>query len=63
MKTSLSNSSLYDYSDAYILVKGTIAGAGADGAARVADRNDIKAIFRTSVPFTECKQNNQLISR
>ena len=50
----MSNSSLYDYSDAYILVKGSIAGAGADGAAKVADRNDMKVIFRTCVPFTDC---------
>ena len=35
-------SSLCDYSDAYILVKGTIAitGAGADGAARQEDERD-----------------------
>ena len=50
----MSNSSLYDYSDAYILVKGSIAGAGADGAAKVADRNDMKVIFRTSVLLTDC---------
>ena len=50
----MSNSSLYDYSDAYILVKGSIAGAGADGAAKVADRNDMKVIFRTCVPLTDC---------
>ena len=37
-------SSLCDYSDAYILVKGriTIAGAGVDDAARQADERDIK---------------------
>ena len=36
------NSSLCDYSDAYILVKGTITafGAGADDAAIAADRNN-----------------------
>ena len=38
-KTTMLRSSLCDYSDVYILVKGTItiAGAGADAAARHAD--------------------------
>ena len=38
-KTTMLKSSLCDYSDAYILVKGTItiAGEGADAAARHAD--------------------------
>ena len=38
-KTTILTSSLCDYSDAYILVKGriTITGAGADAAARQAD--------------------------
>ena len=38
-KTTMLRSSLCDYSDAYILVKGTITitGAGADAAARQAD--------------------------
>ena len=36
--------SLCDYSDAYILVKGTITinGRGADAAARQADERDVK---------------------
>ena len=39
LKTTMLNSSLFDYSNAYILVKGTIAinGRGADAAARQAD--------------------------
>ena len=39
-KTSMLISSLYDYSDVYILVKGTIAitGAGADDAAKQIDQ-------------------------
>ena len=38
-KTTMLRSSLCDYGDAYILVKGTItnSGAGADAAARQAD--------------------------
>ena len=41
-KTTMLKSSLCDYSDAYILVKGkiTIAGRGADVAARQADERD-----------------------
>ena len=41
-KTTMLKSSLCDYSDAYILVKGTItiAGAGDDAAARQADERD-----------------------
>ena len=41
-KTTMLKSSLCDYSDAYILVKGTITinGARADAAARQADKGD-----------------------
>ena len=47
-------SSLCDYSDAYILVKGTItiAGAGADAAARQVDERDKGVIFKNCAPFT-----------
>ena len=47
------NSSLYDYSDEYILVKRTIARAGVDDAARVGDRNDMKSIFKSCAPLTD----------
>ena len=49
-------SSLYDYSDAYILVKGTITitGAGADAAARQADERDKCVVFKNCAPFTNC---------
>ena len=49
-------SSLYDYSDAYILVKGTITieGAGADAEARQADERDKGVIFNNCAPFTNC---------
>ena len=47
---------LYDYSDAYILVSGTItiAAAGADNAANK------RVIFKNCAPFTDCinKTNN-----
>ena len=49
-------SSLYDYSDPYILVSGTITvfGAGADDAAIAADRNNKQTIFKNCAPFTDC---------
>ena len=53
-KTTMLKSSLCDYSDAYILVKGTIsvnniaaAGAGANNANK-------KVIFKNCAPFTNC---------
>ena len=50
-------SSLCDYSDAYILVKGTMAstGVGADAAARQANERDKGIIFKNCVPFINCK--------
>ena len=55
-KTSMLKSSLCDYSDAYILVKGTITitGAGADAAARQADERDIGVAFKNCAPSTNC---------
>ena len=49
-------SSLCDYSDAYILVKGTITITGAenDAAARQADERDKVVIFKNCAPFTNC---------
>ena len=49
-------SSLCDYSDAYILAKGTITitGAGADAAARQADERDKGLVFKNCAPLTNC---------
>ena len=49
-------SSLCDYSDAYILVKGkiTITGAGDDAVARQADEQDKGVAFKNCAPFTNC---------
>ena len=49
-------SSLCDYSDAYVLVKGTITitGVGADAAARQADERDKGVVFKNCAPFTNC---------
>ena len=50
-------SSLCGYSDAYILVKGTIAiaGAGDDAAASRADEINKGVIFKNCAPFINCK--------
>ena len=59
-KTSMSRSSLCDYSDAYILVKGNISvnNTAADGAA--ANNTNKKVILKNCAPFTNCvsKINN-----
>ena len=49
-------SSLCDYADAYILVKGTITitGAGDNAAVRQADESNKGAIFKNCVPVIKC---------
>ena len=56
-KTKMLKSGLCDYSDAYILVEVTIkiTGAGADDAARQADKRDQGVMFKNCAPFTYCK--------
>ena len=49
-KTTMLKSSLCDYSDAYILVKGTIS---ANNTA-AADNTNKKVIFKNCAPFTNC---------
>ena len=53
-KTTMLKSSLCDYSDAYILVKGTISinNTAAQGAA--ANNTNEKVIFKNCAPFTNC---------
>ena len=55
-KTTMLKSSLCDYGDAYILVKGriTITGRGADATARQADERDKGEAFKNCAPFTNC---------
>ena len=64
-KTTMLKSSLCDYSDAYILVKGriTITGAGADAAARQEDERDKGVAFKNYAPFINCisEINNTLV--
>ena len=49
-------SKLWDYADAYILVKRTITttGAGDDAAARQPDERDKGITFKNWAPFTKC---------
>ena len=62
-KISMLRSSLCDYSDAYIVVKGniTVNNTAAEGAA--ATNTNKKVIFKNCVPFTNCtsKINNTQI--
>ena len=55
-KTLMLTSSLCDYTDVYILVKGIIAitGAGADDAAKQLDKKNKGVIFKNCAPFTDC---------
>ena len=48
--------SLCVYSDAYILLSGTITitDAGADDAAKRADQREKEIIFKNCTPFTDC---------
>ena len=56
-KTTMLKSSLCDYSDAYILVKGrtTITGVGANAEARHEDERNKGVIFKNFAPFTNRK--------
>ena len=55
-KTTMLKSTLCDYSNAYILVKGTITivGEGDDAAARQADERDKGVAFKNCAPFINC---------
>ena len=55
--TTMLKSSLCDYSDAYILAKGTITitGTGDDAAARQADERNKGVIFKNCAPFINWK--------
>ena len=66
-KTTMFKSSVCDYTDACILVKGTIAITGAETAAdkatRQEDKRNKQVIFRSCAAFTNsiCKTNNTQI--
>ena len=61
-KTSMLRSDLCDFSDAYIVVKGTITLTKTDGRRFIDIRNNFLA-FKNNTPFTNCisKINNVLI--
>ena len=58
-RTSMIRSNFCDYSDAYILVSGTITidGAGEDNNAKREDERNKGVIFKNCAPFTECITN------
>ena len=53
-KTTMLKSSLCDYSDAYILVKGTITVNNTAAADGDANNTNKKVIFKNCAPFTNC---------
>ena len=53
-KTSMLKSSLCDYSDAYVLVKGTSTVNNNTAAAAAANNTNKKVIFINCAPFTNC---------
>ena len=61
-KTTMLKSSLCDYSDAYILVKGKIkiTGEGDNASVKQADERDKGVALKNCAPFTDCisKINN-----
>ena len=53
-KTTMLKSSLCDYSDAYILVNGTISVNNTAAAGAGANNINKKVIFKNCAPFTNC---------
>ena len=53
-KTTMLKSSLCDYSDAYILVKGTVSINNTAAAGAAANNTNKKVIFKNCAPFTNC---------
>ena len=53
-KTTMLKSSLCDYSDAYIFVKGTISVNNTAAAGAAVNNGDKKVIFKNCAPFTNC---------
>ena len=53
-KTTMLKSSLCDYSDEYILVKGTISVNNTAAAGAAANNTNKKLIFKNCAPFTNC---------
>ena len=64
-KTPMLRSNLCDYSDAYILVKGTttVTAPGANGANNIRDKRNRPLILKNNAPFVSCitRINGELI--
>ena len=62
-KTPMLKSDLCDYSDAYILVNGTITVTAAAGANNIREKINKPLILKNNAPFVSCitKINNELI--
>ena len=58
-KNTMLKSSLHNYSDSYIFIKGTITvvGVGADTAAKQADKRNTKVLFKNHLPLIGCISN------
>ena len=61
LKTSIIRSSLCDYSDTYILVKGTITAPNTVAAGAIVNNTHKKVIFKICAPFTDCITKNRNI--
>ena len=63
IKTPLLRSDLCDYSDAYILVNGTITVTAAAGANNIREKRNKPLILKNNALFVSCitKMNNELI--
>ena len=55
-KTTMLKSSLCDYSDAHILVKGTISVTNTAVQGAAANNTNKKVIFKNCAPFTNCRR-------
>ena len=53
-KTSMIRSNLCDYSDTYILVKGTITVPSTAAAGVAVNNTNKKVVFKSCAPFTDC---------
>ena len=53
-KTSVLKSSLWGYTDAYILVKETVTVPNTADACQETNNNNIEIVFRNCAPFTDC---------
>ena len=62
-KTAMLRSNLCDYSDAYILVNGTITVMAAEGANNIREKRNKLLILKNNAPFVSCitRINSELI--